>query len=282
MDPITTLVVSSAVGGAAGSFIKEVSSNGVKWLVDLVTAQSPEMQAIAKSNMENFVNRLAKRVEQLEKDITPEDSEIFRQSLNHPSSAMLIKAALVDAATTDNEDKHELLAELISQRLTAGADDMIALAGTAACSIVNSLSSRQIKILAVLCVLYAIRPLKVELIADPNEAKKLVKKWWSDNITPLADDVFKQAVNLDFEHLAAMGCIRFSSIGSSDLKGLISNGFFEPKPVFQDEDLVGEKWYEVLNEKWQNIGRSTPTSTGQMIGILHKDAKLKSRTKINW
>jgi hypothetical protein len=282
MDPITTLVLSSAVGGAAGSFIKEVSSNGVKWLVDLVTAQSPEMQAIAKRNMENFVNRLAKRVEQLEKDITPEDSEIFRQSLNHPSSAMLIKAALVDAATTDNEDKHELLAELISQRLTAGADDMIALAGTAACSIVNSLSSRQIKILAVLCALYAIRPLKVELIADPNEAKKLVKKWWSDNITPLADDVFKQAVNLDFEHLAAMGCIRFSSIGSSDLKGLISNGFFEPKPVFQDEDLVGEKWYEVLNEKWQNIGRSTPTSTGQMIGILHKDAKLKSRTKINW
>lgn len=282
MDPITTLVVSSAVGGAAGSFIKEVSSNGVKWLVDLVTAQSPEMQAIAKNNMENFVNRLARRVEQLEKDIAPEDSEIFRQSLNHPSSAMLIKTALVDAATTDNEDKHELLAELISQRLTAGADDMIALAGTAACSIVNSLSSRQIKILAVLCVLYAIRPLKVEPIIDPNEARKLVKKWWSDNITPLTDNSFQQATNLDFEHLAAMGCIRFSSIVSSDLKGLISNGFFEPKLVFQDEDLAGEKWYEVLNEKWQDIGRSTPTSTGQMIGILHKDAKLKSRTKINW
>jgi hypothetical protein len=50
------------VGGAAGSFIKEISSSGVKWLIDLVTAQSPEMQAAAKKNMENFVTRLAQRV----------------------------------------------------------------------------------------------------------------------------------------------------------------------------------------------------------------------------
>jgi hypothetical protein len=55
MDPTTSLIISSAVGGAAGSFIKEISSNGVKWLIDLVTAQSPEMQAAAKKNMENFV-----------------------------------------------------------------------------------------------------------------------------------------------------------------------------------------------------------------------------------
>ena len=282
MDPISTLVISSAVGGAAGSFIKEVSSNGVKWLVDLVTAQSPEMQAIAKRNMENFVIRLAKRVEELEKDIAPEDSEIFRQSLNHPSSAMLIKTALIDSATTDNEDKHELLAELISQRLTAGADDMIALAGTAACSIVNSLSSRQIKILAILSTVFAVRPLKVESITDPYKAKEFIKKWWSDSIKPLiADNAFRKASVLDFEHLAAMGCIRIS-IGTSDLKNLISNGFFEPKPVFQDEDLKGEIWYEVLSEKWKNMGCSTPTSTGQMIGILHKDAKLKTRTQINW
>ena len=59
MEPITTLIISSATGGAAGSFIKELSSNGVKWLLELVTAQSPEMQTVAKKNMENFVSRLA-------------------------------------------------------------------------------------------------------------------------------------------------------------------------------------------------------------------------------
>ena len=52
MDPITTLIISSAAGGAAGGFIKEITSNGVKWLLELVTAQSPEMQTAAKKNVE--------------------------------------------------------------------------------------------------------------------------------------------------------------------------------------------------------------------------------------
>jgi hypothetical protein len=109
--------------------------------------------------MENFVTRLAERVERLEREIPADKSEIFKNSLNHPGSALLIKNAIVDSATTDNEDKHELLAELIAQRLAANADDMIALAGAAACSIVDCLSTRQIKILAILTTLKDIRPL---------------------------------------------------------------------------------------------------------------------------
>lgn len=48
MDPTTSLIVTAAVGGAAGGFIKQVASNGVQWLLALVAAQSPEMQAMAK------------------------------------------------------------------------------------------------------------------------------------------------------------------------------------------------------------------------------------------
>jgi len=90
MDPMTQLIVSSAIGGAAGSFIKEISSNGVKWLLELVTAQSPEMQAAAKKNMENFVTRLAERVERLEKEIPTDKSEIFKTSLKKPSGITVI------------------------------------------------------------------------------------------------------------------------------------------------------------------------------------------------
>ncbi|MBL7687126.1 MAG: hypothetical protein JNJ49_03755, partial [Bdellovibrionaceae bacterium] len=149
MEPMSALIISSAIGGAAGSFVKELSGSGIKWLVELVTAQSPEMQATAKKNMENFVTRLAARVERLEKEVPAEGSGVFQEALRHPSSALLIKTAMVDAAITDNDDKHELLSELIAQRLGAKADDMIALAGAAACGVVNSLSSRQIKVLAV-------------------------------------------------------------------------------------------------------------------------------------
>lgn len=282
MDPATTLIISSAVGGAAGSFIKEITSNGVKWLIELVTAQSPEMQATAKKNLENFVNHLAARVERLEREIPSEKTEIFKSALNHPGSALLIKTAMVDSATTDNDDRHELLAELIAQRLTANADDMIALAGSAACSVVISLSSRQIKILAVLSTIKSIRPLQKASITDKSKAKNHIQDWWKNCIDPLiSDGSVREATALDFEHLAAMGCIRIS-IGSSDLIKVISSGIVTPDPELTEVEFVDQIWFDSLKSQWEGLGHATPTSIGQLIGILHRDSKLKSKTLINW
>lgn len=279
---LTTLVVTSAVSGAAGSFIKEISSNGFKWLIELVTAQSPEMQTAAKANMENFVTRLAQRVERLEKEIPADKAEIFKDSLNHPGSALLIKTAIIDSAATDNDEKHELLAELIAHRLTANADDMIALAGSAACSIVSCLSSRQIKILAILSTLKRIRPLNRSNVIDSHIAKEHIKKWWGDNLNPLlADANFNLITDLDYEHLAAMGCIRIS-IASTNLSELLSKGIIESEPTLDESDFKEQRWYEVLKQQWTGLGHSTPTSIGQLIGILHRDSKLRTSTQINW
>lgn len=282
MDPISSLIVSSAIGGAAGSFIKEISSNGMKWLIELVTAQSPEMQDTAKKNVENFVTRLAQRVENLEKEIPANKSEIFKNALNHPGSALLIKSAIIDSATTDNEEKHELLAELIAQRLTANADDMIALAGTAACSIVNCLSSRQIKILGILSTIHSVRPLQKANITDLTKAKEYSNTWWQKNIEPLiTGGGLDQSTQLDYEHLAAMGCVRIS-IGSTNLAKCISHGLIESEANFTATEFKGQSWYDALEAQWDGLGHLTPTSIGQLIGILHRDAKLKTTTRINW
>ncbi|MEI8025290.1 MAG: LPO_1073/Vpar_1526 family protein [Pseudomonadota bacterium] len=282
MDPITTLAISSAIGGAAGSFVKEISTNGVKWLIELVTTQSTEMQEIAKRNMENFVIRLAQRVERLEKDIDPSQAFVFEDALKHPSSALLIKGAMIDAAATENQDKHEILSELIAQRLTAGADDMIALAGAAACNVVTSLSSRQIKALAVLVTTHAVRPLVPPTINDGAQAAVVVEKWWSDNLGPLlANSDFAASNNLDFEHLAAMGCIRIS-IGLQNFSEVLVSGIVQPNPAANVDSFKGKAWFDSINSKWELLGHATPTSIGQLIGILHRDAKLGSSTKINW
>lgn len=283
MDPSTSLIVTAAVSGAAGSFIEKIASNGMQWLFALVTAQSPEMQAMAKKNMENFVVRLAERVERLEREIPADKSVIFKSSLNHPSNALLIKNAIVDAATTDNEDKHALLAELIAQRLVANADDMIALAGAAACSIVDCLSTRQIKMLAILTTVKDIRPsLKIKNIDNHLEASRYVINWWNSNVSPLVNDgIFDVATSLDYEHLAAMGCIRIS-IGTSDLLAVLSSNIFESEHKLEESLLFNQNWYTSLKNQWDLLGCSTATSTGRIIGILHRDVKLKTNTQINW
>ena len=283
MDPTPSLIITAAVSGAAGGFIEQIASNGMQWLIALVSAQSPEMQAMAKKNMENFVIRLVERVERLEREIPADKSEIFKNSLNHPSSALLIKNAIVDSATTDNEDKHALLAELISQRLASNADDMIALAGAAACSIIDCLSTRQIKILAILTTVKDIRPFpRIKNIDNYLEASRYIIDWWNSNLSPLVnDEIFDVATQLDYEHLVAMGCIRIS-IGSSDLLTLLSSDLFESVHKLEEPLLLNQSWYTSLKNQWGALGCSTATSTGRIIGILHRDVKLKTNTRINW
>lgn len=167
--------------------------------------------------------------------------------------------------------------------LAASADDMIALAGAAACSIVDCLSTRQIKILAILTTVKDIRPLqKIKNIDNWLEANKYIIGWWSSNISPLVDDgIFDVATSLDYEHLAAMGCIRIS-IGSSDLLAVLSNGIFESVHNLEESLLINQRWYTSLKKQWDGLGHATATSTGRIIGILHRDTKLKTNTRINW
>lgn len=278
LESLTSLIVSSAVGGAAGSFITDVSSKGVKWLIEFVTAQSPEMQASAKKNMENFVVRLSQRVARLEQEMPVEKAEIFGNALNHPGSALLIKKAMV----ADNEEKHVILSELIAQRLTANADDMIALAGGAACAVITSLSSRHIKILSILATVKDIRPLEKPVITNNEQAKKYITQWWQYNLTPLTNDgVVAYATPLDYEHLAAMGCIRIS-IASTDLYTAISSGIVEPKPTVLASELSDQSWHKLLVDQWQGIGTATTTSIGRLIGIFYRDSKMNTNTNINW
>lgn len=283
MEPITTLIISSAVGGAAGGFVKELASNGVTWLVNLVSAHSPEVQRQAKQNTERFLDRLANRVERLEKELPTEKERVFHDALSHPSSAMLISDAMRGAATTDSEDRHELLAELIAQRLSSGADDMVALAGQSACVIVNSLSIRQIRLLAVLVSLQSIRPSNPQTLVSENNAKVFATDWWAQNLIPLMDDFdFKTITQIDLDHLNALGCIRIS-IGSKNLINLLSSNVTKNKIQFTEDDLKDTKWYGPLKEKFgEGIANCTLTSTGTLIGVLRRDAKLKTKTLINW
>lgn len=282
MELITNMVISNAISGAAGGFIAQLTTNGMMWLRELLTAQSPEMQAMARKNMENFVIRLAQRVERLEQEIPADKTEIFENALNHPGSALLIKKAIIDSATTDNDEKHEILAELIAQRLSANADDVIALAGAAACSVIHCLSSRQIKLLAILTTIKDIRPLHKYNIVEPAVAKQFISTWWSNNIDPLLrDDVALSATALDYEHLAAMGCIRIS-IGSTKLVDIVSLGVIEPEHKFPESEFKDQVWYKSLTNQWNGLGHSTATSVGRLIGILYRDTKLKTNTQIDW
>lgn len=282
VDAATTLVISSAVGGATGSFVKELAGKGMEWLMQIVAAHSPAVQKKSRQNMENFLYKLADRVERLEHEMPVEKKSEISDAMDHPNTAFLIGNAMKFSAITDKDEHHALLTELIARRLGSGGDDMVTLAGTAACAIVNSLSVRQINFLATLAVLLDIRPLKKNEIAEISDPAQYVCDYWGDHLSPLLDHFdFKSITGLDLEHLVAMGCLRIGTFGTS-LPHVMSKGFFNKEFVLSESLVKDFTLYQQLQSKWELIGSSNLTSAGKLIGILHHDCVVNSKTTIDW
>jgi hypothetical protein len=268
------------LAGAAGALVKQLSDKGVEWLIQLVGSHSPAVQAQAQTNLQNFLCRLARRVEELEAELPPTQRGVFEDALNHPSSSLLMQKAMISAAATENDDRHTILSELIAQRLTAGADDMIALVGAASCDVVNALSSRHIRLLGLIARLFSIRPLHPPEITDQNQYDQYVTSWWG----PLGElcKGLEDTNNLDLSHLVGLSCISVS-IGSKDLRAILT---LPVKPVEMQPTITQFEnlpWWPNFRKIWDvGLGHVTPTSVGTLIGILYHDSHLRSSTRIDW
>jgi|GEM_PF-3127890 len=275
MDLITPIVA-----GAAGAFIKQLGEKGVNWLIQLVGSHSQTVQAQAKANLENFLIRLAKRVEVLEAELPASERQVFEEALSHPSLSLLLQKSMVSAASTESEDRHTILSELIAQRLSAGADDMIALVGAAACDIVNALSSKHIRLLGLIARLLSIRPIGKPEFTEQGEYDKYLLTWWAPLAT-LCEGL--EGVNeLDLRHLAGLSCITIS-VGARQLYQLFALAVVPSAMEPTMTAFEAEAWWGDFKRIWDvGLGHVSLTTLGELIGVLYHDSQLKSETVIPW
>ena len=273
-------IITPVLAGAAGSLIVKLTDKSVDWLIQLVAHHSPAVQEKAEKNLQNFVNRLAKRVEQLEADLPIDQRGVFEDALNHPSSSLLMQKAMVSAATTENDDRHTILSELIAQRLTAGADDMVALVGGASCDVINSLSSKHIKLLGLIVRLYSIRPDQPPDIRDKDAYNKYLISWW-EVMGDLCKDI-KEIHRIDLDHLVGLSCIRMSIV-STNLGKLLNLPLKTEKMEVNMAEFEALAWWQIFHKIWDSgLDHAKPTSIGALIGTLYHDSYLKSITAFRW
>src|ERR1700730_1094706 len=116
-------------------------------------------------------------------------------------------------------------------------------------------------------------------VANPNQ---YVCDWWEKNLLPILDLFEFGIINaLDLEHLVAMRCMRINSFGR-DLITVLSDQFFDNK--FTLDKAITEKhlFYDRLLSRWNIISSVNLTSIGKLIGVLHRDTVVKSKTTIAW
>jgi hypothetical protein len=130
-----------------------------------------------------------KEIEETSKD-NPLTKAIVTAAFKDPAFSATFQEALYAASKTSNENKHKLLARVISERLISEEDSLVALVSPQAITAISNLSPNLIRYLALAVTVYAIRPIgfRKELLS-PEQLNTVSRDWWVRHLSPIISKV---------------------------------------------------------------------------------------------
>ena len=277
VDP-ASIAIGAAIGGAAGKFVDKAWNLGEKWISSYLKDHEPKAIEKAKQNSLEFLSYLAQRVKNLEEQ-GQKQKKTIEDCLNQPDFSILLQKAMISSAQTDDKQKYELLARLVSDRLSQGSESLFTLTSQLACDAISRLSINQMKILGVLATVFYIRPTP---FPPTNKSQQEIGDSWSEWLEEKLS--FCQDINpniMDFLHLASLSCIKWEPYLERELEELINfpkdSGMIFIHIEFSQTE-VGKKIFQL----WKlGLGGAFPTTVGILIGIYVSDMLLNTTTSLD-
>lgn len=269
------IIIAGAAGGAAKEIAQSAWQSGKKWIVDYFQNHRPEAVAKAEQNAVHCVNLIAHKVQQLEEDAQL-NRTLFDRALVEPDFGVLLQKALIGGAQTEDPTKLEVLAEIVTNRLTAEGESLYAVAAQTAAEMVVKCTPVQIKILAFAANFSKVRIFPEGLRFPDNEAfVEYCREKFELRFSSLID---LPVSRLDINHLEALSCLNAIWVdhGSSWHRELIH---WRVKDGEYHEMLLDKQIRQfpsgiaVKNKSDQlRIRNYLLTTTGSLIGVLASDA----------
>lgn len=262
-DPMSIVLLAGAAGGAAGKFTEIAMETGKQWIGNYFNNHQPKAQQQAQQNGLDFLTELATRVQTLERNnqVTQEKIEKIQED---PDFSAALQKALISSAQTQNKEKHQVLAEILAQRLTVESESLEALTTKMSLDVVSFLTSNQLNILGLITFLYSLAPI-VTLDSFSYEI------WIIDSLEPYLDI---EISDTDLMHLETLSCLKINQMLGKDLQGILkrknygtslSSGFYETEEYKKIEEL----WHRKL----ENVDL---TSVGSLIAFNIFNLKSKN------
>jgi hypothetical protein len=278
MEPLSIIAISAATGGIAGKFIEKAWDSGEKWIQSYFKDHKEKAQQKATENSMDFLNELAQRVKLLE-DNSQIKNEQINQAQDHPDFSAMLQKALLTAAQTDNSNKHKLLARLVSERLKAKPESILALGSKMACDVISYMTVNQIMLLGLLAIIYSIRPnpFPPEEI-KPEQFQDWVDNWLTTYLLPYQTIDVKL---LDIIHLESLSCLKRFSFAGHGLNQLFSQDDYK----FDFQKMKAQELKGKINEWWNNgvIQQVDLTTVGYIIGVSITDLIMNTTTNfVGW
>lgn len=305
MDPVTLSIVSAVAGSVGGEVVKGLwGAAGQRWFSDYFHNHGQKALEKGQENTTAFLCRLALRLEHLEWKLLPAEDipRVVSDVLADPDFAASLRTAILSAARTGNEVKHEVLARSIAERLSAAEDSMEAIASNLAVEVIPRLSSDHLSLLGLLALVHAIRPYPLPLNEAPpegvpsHETSGAEKEALAGYIAWLRQALGHHSLpnhvsSADLAHLAASSCVLIEPKVYRSLQAVLNPGNARLTTwgarLAIDMDL-GEFVHidplgSSLHGLWsQNLQHVTLTPVGLLIGTTVHDLQAGSRTAITW
>jgi hypothetical protein len=267
MEPITSIAIAGAVGGAAGKFIETAWGSGEKWLSHYFKDHQPKAQEAARQNALDFLAELASRIHVLELTINdlPDARTQIENALSDPDFSAILQKTIIASSRTASEDKHKLLAHLVSDRLLADNESFEALSEDMVCDAIQHLNQKQLRILGVLHLVYNIRSDHIPTNGSRKELYRMWCEWFSEGFSLLMLD--NDDILADYLHLQSLSCINYSQNSSWDLRNALSIKdslhFDWAGERFLEETEIGKKLTNIWTKR---MNHAFPTIVGMILG----------------
>lgn len=251
VDPLSLIALGAAVGGAAGKFVEKAWDSGEKWLSSYFQNHRERARETATVNSAQFLRKLGVRLEHLENTGQLSSVEI-EASLEHPEFSVTLQKAMLSAAQTDNEMKHQLLSDLVADHLHAKPESLLALVSKIACDVVSEITPNQLKLLGLISTL---RHLSSGQLQTPRDAavwlEKVLAPYHSCSLT-----------TLDVLHLQALACIQQTPF-AIDMWSVFAQKNAQGVDVsFRDTGI-----YSHIASLWPKLQTMQLSSVGQLLGV---------------
>ena len=258
-DPLS-VAAGAAIGGATSKVVEKAWDSAERWLKEKFGTHAEEAQKKARANAAYFIRKLADRVEELEKRI-PKAMEQIALTQTHPQFSAMLQTTVLNAAQTDSQEKLDLLASLVAQRLSAKAETTLSLASGLASDAIAQATISQLQLMALCCLIDEIRPR--DLYSNASD----FKMWLRVHFERFSDYEFKE---IDAKHLVAIKCASYDPASNRSLAlALTLKAGSDLLPVLHECDYKEIEPIDVLHTNWSfGLAGVQLTSVGSIVGGL--------------
>lgn len=268
-EPLSLIALGAAIGGGAGKFVEKAWDSGEKWVVSYFSNHQEKAREKAEENSADFLRKLGARVSELEKaKLISEEALVTAQE--HPDFSVVLQKAMLSAAQTDNESKHDLLSRLVAERIQASPESMLSMASKMACDAISYTTPNQLLILGFITnVLYI----------NPNGLfhQSQYLPWLQARLSPFLG---VNPNHMDYTHLESLSCLKFETFITRDLAQILSQ---KMGSGFDYEGFKSTQLGEKVLAVWEggSLNSCQLTSVGQILGVMVSDQYVGGKTSMS-